>query len=522
MKHDLRRRREAATATVVWAMVVLASCALLPPALGAPDAFEADDTWPQAKAITVDGVKQRHTIDPLGDLDWVKFVATAGRVYVVETFSVGATPVDTFLLAYPPGPGSQPVSDDNSGTGQNALLVLAATAIGTYYVRVNEKGDDATGSYDVSVTEWTSGLPDLVIKTLTVDPTAANLGASVAITAVERNQGAGPAAVHVLNIYKHSAAAPAANSDGDYRWQVGGLAPNTDSKAFGQSFVPGSAGARTAWAYTDSYNLVAETNNNNNTASANYTVGAGGPPDLIIPALSVAPNPAALGSQVTLSVTEQNAGAGVAGAHRLSAWGNRSAAPAVGTNGDSNWDIPTLAAGASVTRTWTYKPGYAWPRLAQARADALGAVAESNEGNNTRTYAYLITAAPDLIIPALTVTPNPAVLGAQVTLSVTEQNAGAVAAGAHRLSVWGHRTTTPAVGTNGDSNWDIASLAAGASVTRTWTYKPGYAWPRLAQARADALGAVPESDEGNNTRSFSYAITAAAAAASSRPRPRLE
>jgi hypothetical protein len=65
----------------------------------------------------------------------------------------------------------------------------------------------------------------------------------------------------------------------------------------------------------------------------------------------------------------------------------------VGTNGDSNWDIPSLAVGATETKTWSYKPGYVAPRTAQARADALGAVLESNEGNNTASYSYSITAA---------------------------------------------------------------------------------------------------------------------------------
>ena len=37
------------------------------------DAFELDNTWATAKAITTDGAAQTHRIDPVTDVDWVKF-----------------------------------------------------------------------------------------------------------------------------------------------------------------------------------------------------------------------------------------------------------------------------------------------------------------------------------------------------------------------------------------------------------------------------------------------------------------
>jgi subtilase family serine protease len=300
-------------------------------------------------------------------------------------------------------------------------------------------------------------------------------------------------------------------TNGDSNWTIEFLEAG-ESVTETWSYKPGYVGPRAAQARADALGAVAESDESNNTRSYGYWITPPAP-DLVISALAVSPNPASLGKDVTLSVTEQNVGGAAAGAHRLSAWGNRPyGAPAVGTNGDSNWTIEFLGAGVSVTKTWSYKPGYVGPRAAQARADALGAVAESDESNNTRSYAYSITPAPpDLVISALAVIPNPASLGKDVTLSVTEQNTGTAAAGAHRLSAWGNRTTAPAVGTNGDNNWDIASLAAGASVTLPpWTYKPGYVGPRTAQARADALGAVAETDESNNTRSYAYSITPAA------------
>jgi hypothetical protein len=89
----------------------------------------------------------------------------------------------------------------------------------------------------------------------------------------------------------------------------------------------------------------------------------------------------------------------------------------VGTKGDSDWDIPSLAVGASVTKTWPYKPGYAAPRTAQARADALGAVAESNEGNNTKSYAYSITAVAGAGVLAVTAASAAPTRGGQVAIA---------------------------------------------------------------------------------------------------------
>jgi len=303
-------------------------------------------------------------------------------------------------------------------------------------------------------------------------------------------------------------------TNGDSNWTIEFLAAGA-SVTRTWSYKPGYAAARKAQALADALGAVVESNESNNGASYDYAVDAvGAQPDLRISALTVSPNPSTLGTQVTLSVTECNAGSAAMGAHRLSAWGNRATAPAVGTNGDSNWTIGFLAAGASVTKTWSYKPGYAGVRKAQALADALGAVVESNESNNTASYDYAVNAVgaqPDLRISALTVSPNPSTLGTQVTLSVTEHNGNSAAVGAHQLSVWGNRASTPAPPATGDCNWTIAFLAAGGSVTKTWGYKPGYAGVRKAQALADAQNAVAESDEGNNTASYAYSITAAGA-----------
>jgi len=388
---------------------------------------------------------------------------------------------------------------------------------------VVETNDWNNTAYYEYATNSVGHQPDLVVQSLTVSPNPSTLGTQVTLSVTEQNTGTGAAGTHRLSAWGNRASPPAVGTNGDSNWDIPSLVPGASvTKTW--SYQPGYVAARTARALADALGAVAESNETNNGKSYAYSVTAAAP-DLIVQSLTVSPNPAALGTQVTLSVTEQNVGSVAAGAHRLSAWGNRTTAPAVGTNGDSNWDIASLAAGASETRTWSYRPGFAWPRTAQALADALGAVAESNEGNNTKSYAYSITAAaPDLIVQSLAVSPNPSTLGTQVTLTVTEQNVGTAAAGAHRLSAWGNRATAPAVGTSGDSNWDIASLAAGASETRTWSYTPGYAWPRTARARADALGAVAESNEGNNTASYAYVVNpVGGTSASGRPpRPRLE
>jgi hypothetical protein len=110
-----------------------------------PDVFEYDGSPSFAKAITTDGVEQSRNLT-INDTDWVSFSADSGTAYTIETS--GAT--NTVLSLYGTDGVTFIASDNNSGTGSNAMLTWACLTSGTYYFTVTGF-NGATGEYSVSV-----------------------------------------------------------------------------------------------------------------------------------------------------------------------------------------------------------------------------------------------------------------------------------------------------------------------------------------------------------------------------------
>jgi len=124
-----------------------------------PDMYEPDDTMEQAKWFTVDGLPQTHGFHECTESDWVKFEATAGTRYMIQTLRLGAR-YDTMLYLYDAN-GRQLAFDDDSGPGWASTIVWTAPAHGIYYVKVVEYPTDchplfpwfdcSTGSYDLAI-----------------------------------------------------------------------------------------------------------------------------------------------------------------------------------------------------------------------------------------------------------------------------------------------------------------------------------------------------------------------------------
>jgi len=105
------------------------------------DAFEPDNSAAQAKPI-IPGVRQTHSIQPVGDEDWTVFTLTSAAEVIAETS--GPLNDDTLLYLYRQVSGGSPslvAWDDDSGVGYYSRLQLSLTA-GTYYLRVGEYGWD--------------------------------------------------------------------------------------------------------------------------------------------------------------------------------------------------------------------------------------------------------------------------------------------------------------------------------------------------------------------------------------------
>jgi subtilase family serine protease len=340
--------------------------------------------------------------------------------------------------------------------------------------------------------------PDLVVATLVAPATAAS-GSALTLSDTTRNQGAGGAGASTTRFYLSTNAVLDTADVALGERPVPALAAGTASTASTPVTIPAGLAAGSYWiiAQADASGVVGETLETNNTTPSAVQIG----PDLAVSALTV---PAAAGAGSGISVSDTTA--------------NQGSSPAIASSTafylstDSTYDaadillgsrpVPALAAGASSSAS----TGLTIPAATAtgiyfvlARADADGAVAETNEINNSRARQIVI--GTDLVVSTLSV-PATGGAGAALTVSDTTLNQGGGTAGAS--------TTAFYLSTNSilDSNdvpvgsRAVPALAPGASSaaatvvtipagTATGTY--------FVIARADGDGVVAETVETNNT-----------------------
>jgi uncharacterized membrane protein len=429
------------------------------------------------------------------------------------------------------------VTDAATGRPLNAMIEIQGNSIpiftdpdvgdyhrvlmpGTYTVIVSANGYATQTRSGIQVNaNWRTTLdiqlvssgPDLVETSLSNPPAGAAPGGTFSATDTVKNQGSGRAGSSTTRYYL---SLDTAKGSGDVLLSgsrsVPSLASGATSSGTVSVGIPSSitGGSYTLLACADDPGAVAETNESNNCRASSGRVNIG--PDLVISALS-GPSRAASGQSVSLSETTKNQGTAAAAASTTrfywsvnSTW--ESTDTAIGTR-----SVPSLARGASsgpVTTSVTIPSGVAAGRYyIIARADANAAVSESSETNNTRSIAVLV--GPDLIVSTFT-GPSIGSPGQTVSVRDTTKNQGAGSAGSSTTrfywstnSTWD--STDTALGTR-----SVPSLAAGASsgpVTTSVKIPSGAASGTYTIiARSDANGAVAESSETNNTRSFQITI----------------
>ena len=118
------------------------------------DSYETDNTSSQANSISTNGTPQTHSIHVGSDVDWVKFTLSQTADVTVET---NGSSGDTGMWLYGPNSSTTEVEyDDDGGNGYFSKIVRSgseALAPGTYYVKVDEYGNDNTiANYTISVT----------------------------------------------------------------------------------------------------------------------------------------------------------------------------------------------------------------------------------------------------------------------------------------------------------------------------------------------------------------------------------
>ena len=114
------------------------------------DVYEPDNTMDEAASITV-GTEQAHTFHGAcgGDVDWVKFDATTGTTYTIQTLGLSGDN-DTVLRLYDAS-GEEITSDDDDPDYPPASRIdWTATGSGTYFVEVVHFNRFAGGGDDLS------------------------------------------------------------------------------------------------------------------------------------------------------------------------------------------------------------------------------------------------------------------------------------------------------------------------------------------------------------------------------------
>jgi len=454
---------------------------LLVSALSAPNPSAAGQT------ITVSDTTKNQGGGPAG--------ASTTRLYFSTDWAFDAG--DTFL-------GSRPVpalAGGASSSGTTSVTIPAGTAVGTYYIIARADADAA-----VTETSETNNItfaaiqlgPDLTVSAFST-PASAGAGATISVSDTTKNQGSSGSATSTTRFYLSSNSVVDAGDVALGGRAIPALAAGATSSGSTSVTIPAgtAAGSYYVIAKADGDGVVAETLETNNMAFASIQIG----PDLVVSALSVSGTPMA-GGAVTVSDTTKNQGGGTAGASTTrfyfstnTIWdaadtflGSR-AAPALGPGASSSGSTSvTIPAG---TAPGTY--------YLIAKADADLVVAETQETNNTASAAVLLGA--DLIISALSA-PTVGEAGGALAISDTTKNQSGTAADASTTRFYLSTNATldgadvslgsravPALGAN-------ATSSGATTVTIPAGTAAGFYY---LIAKADADGAVTETQEGNNT-----------------------
>lgn len=106
-----------------------------------PDQYEPDDTMDTATLINIFEI-QHHNFHQPGDQDWVKFYATAGMTYVVETFNLSYNS-DTYIYLYDSSGNLLAENDDYNGLASR--IEWTCQQDGYYYVMVRHFSSSTYG-----------------------------------------------------------------------------------------------------------------------------------------------------------------------------------------------------------------------------------------------------------------------------------------------------------------------------------------------------------------------------------------
>jgi hypothetical protein len=109
------------------------------------DEFEPDDSPEKASLLKVEK-PQPHNLHVLGDHDWLRFQASAGNTYVIQTYDLGLG-VDTMVHLFNEE-GNELALNDNGGDEEEPMashIQWTARRDAPLYIMIHDSGDDADG-----------------------------------------------------------------------------------------------------------------------------------------------------------------------------------------------------------------------------------------------------------------------------------------------------------------------------------------------------------------------------------------
>ena len=212
-------------------------------------------------------------------------------------------------------------------------------------------------------------------------------------------------------------------------------------------------------------------------------------PDLVAELVIWSPESPAIGDMMTFSAVILNRGDGPAGPFSIAYY--------IDENPINSAYVDHLSAGAAATNTFVWK-AKAGAHIIRAVVDSEGSVAESNEDNNDKTFAFSVLA-PDLVVEGISWTPENPSIGQKVTFTVTVKNQGNKKSGASSVNFYLEGSL---LGTR-----SVPWLDIGDNATATYTLT-AVSGSHAIEAVADSLHQVNESDETNNAMTVTYATAA--------------
>jgi subtilase family serine protease/subtilisin family serine protease len=397
-----------------------------------------------------------------------------------------------------------------SSTASTPLTIPAGTAAGTWYLIARADAIDGAGETNETNNTTYAVIQvggDLIVASLS-GPAAAGAGVTISVTDTTRNQGGGPVDPSTTSFYLSANPLLDAGDTWLGSRAVPALAAGASSTASTALVIPAGTASGTWYliARADTDGAVTESQEANNTAFAAIQIGS----DLII-AWIVGPGVGGAGSTITVTDATKNQGGGPVDGTTTAFYLSSNAALDAGDVFLASRAVPPLAVGVthSASTTLTIPAGTVPGNYYLiARADADGVVGESQEGNNTNYTALVV--GPDLMMLTPSLSASSVAAGGSVTVNDTTRNAGGGAAGAS--------TTRFYLSTN--ATWDAGDVLLGAravpalppstnSAGSTVVTIPAGTAPGTYYviARADADGAVAESQEANNTSYTTLQVT---------------